>query len=180
MQQLKQQLKTQQQELLFKVENKYLIDICKNLKELIIECRMQINRNGLRITEIDPSNICMIDVVLNNSVFYELTDDTDIKSYGINIDNLYNIIKDLKKDSVRITTDNNKLFLSFDSGFKSEISLIEIETEKKEIPIMDFNTEIKINAKRFKEIMDIMISNTFLGNLINLNYIMEILIKRRL
>jgi len=150
----------QENKLLFRVDVNTLLDITKTLKELLTEVRIKINKEGLRITEIDVSNVCMVNIVVNDYKFIELTTETEIKEYGVNVEDLYKLLKENKKKLVKITTDNNKLYLEFSNGINSEMSLINIETEKKNVPELDFKTEIEINSKRLKEILKHFYSNS--------------------
>jgi len=151
---MKTEDKTEQ--FLFKIDVKYLFAICKNLKDLITEVRFNLDKNGLKIVEIEPANICLIDVVLNKGLFQQLEIE-DNKTFGLNVDNLYNILKEQKKQDVKVYQNNigsaDKLIFSFSNGFKSELCLIDIETDKKNIPIMEHKTEVTLKSKRFKEII---------------------------
>ena len=134
-----------------KINSISLIPIFKSLSELTNEARLQFNETGLKIIELCPANVSLTEVVLNKEMFiqYELSKN---EVFGIDVMNFLKIIKDLKKSDITITNTETSLILEY-NGFKSEIPLIEIETEQKTIPNLEFNTEIKINSKTLKEIL---------------------------
>jgi len=148
------------QELLFKIDVKTLLDVIRTLKEFLTEVRFNLNNDGLKITELDPANVCLIDITLNKYKFIQLTEEEKVKAYGINTDWLYNALKENKKENVEITTQDNKLYLKFDNGINSEVNLIDIEQEKKDIPELEFKTEMTIDSKRLKEILKHFCSNS--------------------
>ena len=151
---------TKQKELLFKIDVKTLLDITKILKEFLMEVRLNLNNESLKITELDPANICLIDITLDKQRFIQLTKEKKVKTYGINIEWLSNALKENKKENVEITTQDKKLYLRFDNGINSEVSLIDLEQEKTKSPELEFKTEITIDSKRLKEILKHFCSNS--------------------
>lgn len=147
-------------EFLFKIDVKTLLDITKILKEFLTEGRFDLNNEGLKITELDPAHVCLIDITLNKHRFIQLTKEKKIKTYDINVDWLSDVLKENKKENVEITTKDNKLYLRFDNGINSEVSLIDVEKEKTNSPELEFKTEITIDSKRLKEILKHFCSNT--------------------
>jgi len=150
----------EQKEFLFKIDVKTLLDVTRTLKEFLKEARFNLNNEGLRITELEPANVCLIDIELKKYLFIQLTEQQEVKTYGININWLYDALKENKKENVEITAQNNKLFLRFDNGINSEISLIELEQESKKIPELEFKTKIEINSKRLNEVLKHFCSNS--------------------
>ena len=145
---------TKQKELLFKIDVKTLLDLTKILKEFLTEVRFNLNNGGLEITELDPANICLIDIELKKDRFIQITEQQKVKTYGINIEWLSDVLKENKKENVEIITQDKKLYLKFDNGINSEVSLIDIEGEKTNTPnSLEFKTEIIIDSKRLKEIL---------------------------
>jgi len=141
--------------IIFKTETNYLLAIAKNLKDILKEFRLQILESGLRIVEIDNANVCLLDISLNKGLCsqYEFKEGYR-KDYCLNSTDFYNILKDNKKTSVSFYIENNKAVFKFDNGIKSELSFMEDERElRKEMPVMNFNTKIKLSSKRFKEII---------------------------
>ena len=145
---------------LFKIDVKTLLDVAKTLKEFLMEVRFNVNDEGLKITELEPTNVCLINIELKKYKFIQLTEEKKVETYGFNVNDLYNVLKENKKENVEITTQDNKLYLKFDNGINSEISLIDIEQEKRDIPELEFKTEITINSDRLKEVLKHFCSNS--------------------
>lgn len=142
-----------QKEVLFKIETGILLDVVRVLKELTLEARLKISKEGLNILEIDPANVSMVSLEIGKHRFIELTENSEIRSFGVNLESLCKILKENKKQNVKIEVEDNMLYLTFDNGIKSQMSLIEIEGEERKIPILDFNSGVSIDSKRFKEIL---------------------------
>jgi hypothetical protein len=137
---------------MIKIDSGVLLGIAKNLKNLISEFRIQINSEGFKIIEVDSANICLINIIVNKEAMQEF-EFKENATYCFNSDDFYNILKNNKKTSVCFNVIDNKAIFSFSNGLKSELALINSENELKTIPNMEFNAEIKINSKRFKEII---------------------------
>lgn len=150
----------EEKEFLFKIETKTLIDVVKSVKEITTEARFNLNRKGLRITELDPSNVCLVDLNIDKGEFYELTDREEVKEYGLNFEDFYKKLKENKKHEVEVKQKEDKLYLNFSNGLNSEITLIDVGQEKKDIPEIETSTEIKINTKRLKEVLKHFCSNS--------------------
>lgn len=148
-----------EKQILLKTEVKLLLDLTKSLKELFTEVRFNLNKEGLNIIEIDQANVCLFEANINKSQFQQITENEEIKSYGVNIDSLYKILKE-HKESVLIETDDHKLYFRFDNGIISELYLIEIEAEKKKFPDYDFDVKVELESKRFREILKHFCSNS--------------------
>ena len=146
---------------LFKINTNILIDISKTLKEFITDIKINISNDGLKIQEYDNVNICFLDFNLNKGIFENLINDNI--NIGLNIEILYKLLKENKKTDVVLKTDHKKLYLSFSNGLNSEMDLIDLndfqEQNINQIHNLEFNTEIDINSKKFKDIIKHFYSN---------------------
>ncbi|GAI73554.1 unnamed protein product, partial [marine sediment metagenome] len=106
---MKTEIKQKEKELLFKIDVKTLLGVTKILKEFLTEVRFNLNNEGLKITEIEPANVCLIDIELKKYKFIHITEQEELKTYGINVNSLYDVLKENKKENVEITTQDNKL-----------------------------------------------------------------------
>jgi proliferating cell nuclear antigen len=137
--------------MIFKIGSEWLLAIAKNLN-LLNEFKMQVLSDGLRITEIDNANVCLIDVVLNKELFIEYNF-IEKAVYCFNVEDFYKILKDNKKTNVALSIENNKAIFSFSNGIKSELSLIDDTGDIKPFPVVEYNNEIIMDSKKFKEII---------------------------
>lgn len=155
-----EQITKQEKETLFKVDTAILLDVVKTLKELVSEVRLKISRDGIKICEMDNANVCMFNLEIGKHRFIDITENQEIRNFGVNLDSLYKILKENKKHNVKIEVEDNQMILTFDNGINSKMPLIEVEGEEKKIPMLDFNSGVSIDSKRFKEILKHCISNS--------------------
>lgn len=137
---------------IFKIDVKTLLDLVTALKEITEQAGFNVSKEGLIITEFDPANVCVVDISLMPSKFNNWFVETP-KTYGIILKDLYNLLKENKKQIVSVFDEDTKLILKFDNGIQSELELITIESEQKRIPELTYKTSINLKSERFKEII---------------------------
>lgn len=140
-----------EQNLIFSLNSDILKGFLKPLKELTNEITLNINQYGLKVFEIDSANVSLIEVELNKNQF-DSFNFIENKSICLNVDSLYNTIKDLKKTLVYFYLNKDILTLKY-NGFKTDLSLIERENNRTEHNLNDYNCKIQLDSKRFKEII---------------------------
>lgn len=126
------------------------------ISELVLEVRLKIDKEGLRIMAIDPANVAMISFKLPASAFSEL----EVKNpevLGVSLESLKAVLRRLKSGSVLlITRQENELKLEIQDKIKREfnLALIEIESEEKEIPNLEFASKIEMASTDFSEAIE--------------------------
>lgn len=137
---------------IFRIDTGLLLEVIKSIKDLIGEVTFNIDSSGLNIIETDPSNVTMINVVIDKIKFIELTDkNTEIT---LNVDSLYKALKDNKKTDVSFNIENDTLLLSFSNDINTILRLINNEDRtKQKLPDLSFKTIIEITTKKLKEII---------------------------
>ena len=101
--------------MIFKTETIKLFAIAKNLNEFLTEFKLNITSDGLKITEIDSSNVCMLDITLNKESLTEFNF-KEKEIYCLNANDFYKVLKDNKKTDVSFSIENNKAIFSFSNG----------------------------------------------------------------
>lgn len=121
-----------------------VIDI---ISELVMEVRIKVGDEGMSITAMDPANVAMVHFVLPKSSFsdYEVDKDT----LGVNLDSLKKILKRCGANSSLVlekqdNTLNIQILDKIRRNFK--LALIEIESEEKEMPNLEFSSLVEINS----------------------------------
>ena len=118
------------------------------ISEIVTEVRIKINEFGLSIVAIDPANVAMVGFKLPKSAFSQF----DIKEndvMGVNLDNLKSILKRCGSSSCLILEkEENLLKITIQDRIKRNftLALIEIESEDKEMPSMEFSSKVEINS----------------------------------
>ncbi|MFA7708026.1 MAG: proliferating cell nuclear antigen (pcna) [Candidatus Pacearchaeota archaeon] len=143
--------------MLLKLDNpKSFSEIISIISELVLEVRIKVNREGMSILAIDPANVAMVSFKLPATAFSELEIEKE-EVLGVNLENLKAVLRRIKSGSVLIITkQENELKLVINDKVKREfnLALIEIETEEKVIPNLDFNSKIEMSSVDFSEVIE--------------------------
>ena len=134
--------------MLVKLENPGLLSrVVEIISELVTEVRIKVNESGLSITAMDPANVSMVKFVLPKkslSVF-----ETGEEVLGINLDNLKRILKrSSSSSSLVMERKKNLLNIQIHDKIKRNfnLSLIDIESEEKEFPQLEFSSVVELNS----------------------------------
>jgi proliferating cell nuclear antigen len=117
------------------------------ISDLVTEVRIKINEFGMSITAIDPANVAMVRLKLPKSSFSQF--ETGDEVLGVNLDSLKKILKRCgsgtplifeKKDNLLEIEVQDKIRRNF------SLNLIEVESQEKEIPSLDYSARIEISS----------------------------------
>ncbi|MBI3334653.1 proliferating cell nuclear antigen (pcna) [Candidatus Pacearchaeota archaeon] len=140
-----------------KLDNpKILSDIISIISELVIEVKLKVTKEGLSLTAIDPANVAMVYFKMPADLFsqFELE-----KEYvlGVNLENLKAVLRRCKPGSaLTITAEGNLLKLGIHDKVKRDfvLSLLDIDTEEKNMPEWQFKSVIKLDSEAFAEVVE--------------------------
>jgi len=135
---------------------KIFSEIIGIISDLVLEVRMKVSRDGLSITAIDPANVAMIVFKLPFEAFSELEIEGE-EELGISLESLKAVLRRVKVGSVlTMTREENKLKLQIQDKINREfnLALIDIETEDKPIPNLDFTSKIEMTSLDFSEAIE--------------------------
>ncbi len=119
------------------------------ISELVTEVRIKINDYGLSITAIDPANVAMVNFKLPKSAFSEFNVGVGEGVLGVNLDNLKQILKRCGSgSSLVLERQENLLSIVIQDRIKRNftLNLIEIESEEKELPSLEFGARVELNS----------------------------------
>jgi proliferating cell nuclear antigen len=140
--------------MLVKLENPLLLSKAVELiSELVTEVRIKVNEFGMSITAMDPANVSMVNFKVPKSAFSEFNlEDSKNQSeiLGVNLDNLKKVLKRAGSgSSVILKRKDNTLDIQIDDKIKRDfnLGLIEIESEDKEMPTLDYSAKVEINSE---------------------------------
>ncbi|MDP2628489.1 MAG: proliferating cell nuclear antigen (pcna) [Nanoarchaeota archaeon] len=134
--------------MLLKLENPSLLSrVIEIVSELVTEVRIKVNETGMSIVAMDPANVSMVGFKLPKSSFSQFESDKEV--LGINLDSLKRILKRCGNSSSLILERKENLLSiqildRITRNFK--LSLIDIESEDKEMPSLEFSSKIEINS----------------------------------
>jgi proliferating cell nuclear antigen len=126
-------------------EPKILSDIISIISELVIEVRMKVNRQGVSIVAIDPANVALVSFKLPKEAFSQLEVEEEI--VGVSLESLKSILRRCRPgSSLFMQTEDNTLRIEIQDKIKREfkLSLIEIETEEKTMPNLEFGAKVEM------------------------------------
>ena len=143
--------------MLLKLENpKLFSEVISIISELVLEVRLKVSKEGVSIIAIDPANVAMVSFKLPASDFSELEAEKP-EVLGVNLENLKAVLRRIKSGSVlTITKQENELKLVINDKVKREfnLALIEIESEEKELPNLDFTSRVEMSSIDFLEVIE--------------------------
>jgi len=117
------------------------------ISELVTEVRIKVNEFGLGIIAIDPANVAMVGFKLPRGAFSQFEAGNEV--LGINLDDLKRILKRSgAKSSIVLEKQENLLSIQIHDKIKRDfkLNLIEIESEEKELPSLDFSSRVELNS----------------------------------
>jgi proliferating cell nuclear antigen len=121
------------------------------ISELVIEVRIKFNEQGMNIVAIDPANVAMVEFKLPKSAFSQF-EVAENEVLGINLDSLKKILKRTSAgSSLILERKDNLLNISIQDRIKRnfKLNLIEIESEDKEMPQLEFVAKVELDSIDF-------------------------------
>lgn len=134
--------------MLIKLENPMsFLKVIEIISELVTEVRIKVNEFGMSITAMDPANVAMVNFKIPKSAFSQFESGNEV--LGVNLDNLKQILKRCNANSpLTMEKNENILNIQIQDRIKRNftLNLIEIDTEDKNLPNLDFSSLIEINS----------------------------------
>ncbi len=140
-----------------KLDNpKMLADIVSIVSELVTEVKMKVTKEGISVTAIDPANVAMIYFKMPADLFSQFDLQND-EILGLNLENFKAVLRRCRLgSSLTLSKQDNALQLTIQDRVKRDftLSLIEIDTEEKELPVWEFKSVIKMDSESFVEVVE--------------------------
>ena len=130
------------------------------LKELLTDTAIEISPAGFKIVTMDTSRVVLVHLKLDASNFEYFSCD-GVKIIGVNMLNLYKIIKTLNSNDILtmyMTSDNiNQLCIRIDKDDKGtsscyKLNLLDLKYEHVQIPPADFASVLTLPSNDFQKI----------------------------
>jgi proliferating cell nuclear antigen len=126
------------------------------ISDFITEATFAISKEGVKLTAMDPANISMVVLDILPSAFtsYQVDGGEEVT---INLDNLKQALRRVKPtEPISLTAESNRLILTiFGKSIKKfQIPMLEKETKDKQAPSLEFNANVEIDAKEFKDFVE--------------------------
>jgi len=137
--------------MILKLDNpKLLADAVAIISEVVTEVRIKLNEEGLSIIAVDPANVAMVIFKLPKPSFSQFEHGNEI--WGVNLNDLKMILRRASSSSSLVFEQNeNQLRISIFDKVKRifNLALIDIESEEKDEPKLNFNCKIEILSDHF-------------------------------
>ncbi len=125
------------------------------ISELVTEVRIKVNEHGLSTSAIDPANVAMVSFKMPKSVFSQF--ETGKEVLGVNLESLKRILRRCGPgSSLIIEKKENMLNLQIQDNIKRDfhLSLIEIESEDKEMPNLEFSSKVELKSSDLVSVIE--------------------------
>lgn len=129
---------------------KLLADAISIISEIVTEVRIRLQEDGMSIIAVDPANVSMVIFKLPKQSFSQYEAGNEV--WGVNLADLKQILKRASSSSsVVFEQEDNKLKISIFDKVKRvfSMSLIEIESEEKQEPSLNFGSTVEIDSDHF-------------------------------
>jgi proliferating cell nuclear antigen len=129
---------------------KLLADAISIISEIVTEVRIRLQEEGMSIIAVDPANVSMVIFKLPKQSFSQYEAGNEV--WGVNLADLKQILKRASSSSsIVFEQEENQLKISIFDKVKRvfSMSLIEIESEEKQEPSLNFSSNIEIESENF-------------------------------
>jgi proliferating cell nuclear antigen len=134
---------------------KLLGDAIAIVSEVVTEVRIKLLEDGMSIIAVDPANVALVIFKLPKESFSQY--DAGNEVWGVNLDDLKKILKRAGVNSSVVFEEvEGKLQISIFDKVKRvfSLALIEVSSEDKEIPELNFGARVEMDAAGFAQAVE--------------------------
>lgn len=134
---------------------KILSDAISIVSELVSEVKIKILEEGFSIVAVDPANISMVILKVPKESFSKYEHGNNV--WGVGLDDLKKILKRASaSSSVIMEEDGTQLKISIFDKIKRNfvLSLIDVDSEDRAEPDLNFTCEAEMNSQEFSQTID--------------------------
>ncbi len=132
---------------------KILSDAIAIIADLVTEVRARITKSGLSIIAIDPANVALVMLKMPASAFSQFKVEEE-EELGLNLSDLKSVLRRCSTGSTLVLEKkDNLLVLNIQDTVKRSFSLalIDISSEEKQAPKLEFNSKVEIDSSVLSE-----------------------------
>jgi len=134
---------------------KLLADAISIVSEVVTEVKIRLLEEGMSIIAVDPANVAMVIFKIPKESFSQYESGSDV--WGINLDDLKRVLKRASSGaSLVMEQDENQLKISIFDKVKRifNLALIEVDSEDKKEPNLDFSCNISMDSESFSQAIE--------------------------
>lgn len=137
--------------MLVKLENPALFSkVIDLISGLVTDVRIKVSDIGLSIIAMDPANVAMVGFWIPKTAFSQFESGDEV--LGVNLEDLRKILKRAGSgSSLVLEKKDNLLEIQIQDRIRRnfKLSLIEIDTDEKDIPELEFSSKVELNSVDF-------------------------------
>jgi proliferating cell nuclear antigen len=136
-------------------EPRLLSDAVDIISNIVVEVRIKLLEDGLSVVAVDPANVALVIFRLPKESFSEYEVGNEV--WGVNLADLKKILKRAASAaSITLEEAEGKLKISIFDKVKRNfnLSLIEVSSEDKDIPELNFAARVEMNARDFSQAVE--------------------------
>ncbi len=142
--------------MILKLDNpKLLSDAIGVISEIVNDVRIKLLEDGMSIVAVDPANVALIIFKFPRESFSQYEAGNEV--WGVNLDDLKKILKRASNSSsIVFEQEDNKLKITIFDKVKRifTLSLIEVESEDKDIPDLNFACKVEMDSVSFSQAIE--------------------------
>lgn len=139
-----------------KLDNvKVFSDCISIISEIVTEVRIKVTKEGIKIIAIDPANVALVMLTLPPTSFSVL--EADEEDISINLNDLKSVLRRCNdSSSIIMEKKENNLEIDVQDKVKRKfvLSLIDIDSEDKNIPELEFKNQIELDSRLFSDAIE--------------------------
>lgn len=125
-------------------EHSWLKDMVNTISELVNECQIKLDADGMKIVAMDPANVAMVNLLVLRTAFTEYEVDNE-ELVGISVESLKQVMRRSGADDVlTLRTDDNKFKVSFKGKTSKSFSLPIIDIDAKQQKVPEFQYPLRV------------------------------------
>ncbi|MEM4330467.1 MAG: proliferating cell nuclear antigen (pcna) [Candidatus Pacearchaeota archaeon] len=134
---------------------KQFIDTIYAISEIVNEVRIKFEEEGISLIALDPANVAMVIFKMPKESF--LSYEVEKETIALNLEDLKKILKRAySSSSLTFITEDNilKVSLSDKTNRVFTVTLIDLETEERKEPNLEFNCEVDASSEEFSQAIE--------------------------
>lgn len=136
-------------------DSKAVSDAISIISEIVSEVRIKLLEDGMSIVAVDPANVALVIFKLPKESFKEYVAGNE--TWGVNLDDLKKILKRAgSSGSIVFEEVEGKLKITILDKIKRTftLSLIEVSSEDKDIPSLNFGARVEMSSSDFSQAIE--------------------------
>jgi len=127
------------------IETALLADALGAVETLVAECKVQFEADGLSIRAVDPANVAMVDLTVDEAAFetYDVTDHT----VGLNLETLLDYLSAVDSETVAIREGDDRKLAIEGAHFSGSMALIDPDAIRQEPDIPDLDLDATVTLR---------------------------------